>query len=270
MHCALGASKFKGANLHGAELSGSDLSYSNFEGADLRGAVLYMANFHSANLKGADLSDVDAAGGTIFSGADLRGAILPSPDRLVGGAFYKTIIDAEQLPIIREAIELTTATLQVGGRTPRAKKTPRTYGQFDVGDVQHFSTYMPDGEVPGEESAEPYTPGRFENPRRAGRTSNPVDRSFAAKAGNEILDDMYTYELVVHCAQLAERDLVAAAADEGRYGAVDAEELIERSIPILKRALRRQGYDSALTHDGSFSPAGIRYALYQVITGNAY
>jgi hypothetical protein len=166
MHCDLGAAKFKGANLHGAELSGSNLSYSNFEGANLSGAILYMANFHSANLKGADLSDLDAAGGTIFSGADLRGAILPSPDCLVGGAFYGTILDAEQLPIIREAIELTLATLKVGGRTPRAKKTPRTYGQFDVGDV----TPAPYGdEVPGEESAEPYTPGRFENPRRYGR-----------------------------------------------------------------------------------------------------
>jgi uncharacterized protein YjbI with pentapeptide repeats len=283
-HIDLRNADFAGAHLRAVDFRGSDLTDANFKGATIdRGifdrAILNKAVFEGCTLINcifsyADLANADFLGATLESvyltSANLSGAYLVEAKidegTVIRGAYFAY---AHVSPALFARIQDDQARELSSIIVDRAPT--RTYAQFDVGDVQHFSTYMPDGEVPGEESAAPpRMPGRFENPRRAGRTSNPVDRSFAAKAGNEILDDMYTYELVVHCAQLAERDLVAAAADEGRYGAVDAEELLERSIPILKRALSRKGYDSALTHDGSFSPAGIRYALYQVIKGNAY
>jgi hypothetical protein len=216
MHCYFGASKFRGANLEGAELSNSDLPYSNFEGANLANSVLYQANFSGANLKGADLSNADAAGGTIFAGADLRGAILPPPENLVGSSFHRAIIDEEQLPIIREAMELTLAGLQIGGRAPRTPKK-----------------FRPVYEVPGEEdplAGPPYTPGRFENPRHR-RASNP---GLKDRTAQEILDARGYCDAATHCVQQAHMRL-----SRRLVGKPSAERVVDTAVPLMQRDFKK-------------------------------
>ena len=57
---------FKGANLEGADLSGSYLELTNFEGANLRGANLSGSNLSEANFEGADLNDAKFISSNLF------------------------------------------------------------------------------------------------------------------------------------------------------------------------------------------------------------
>ena len=67
------------AELHGADLSGADLSYANLCGADLRDADLSYADLCDANLRDADLCNADLRSANLCD-ADLRGANLYGAD----------------------------------------------------------------------------------------------------------------------------------------------------------------------------------------------
>jgi hypothetical protein len=140
-----------GAYLEGADLSRANLQNANLEGANLKGAHLMDADLYDADLAGADLRGADLTGanlgGAILTGADLTGAFL------TGANFAYAKVDPAHVPLIEAACRDMIASLRVRGGG----------GQFDLGDARHFSTYMPHGEVPGEESAEPYKPGSRNN-----------------------------------------------------------------------------------------------------------
>jgi len=156
-----------GANLTGADLESADLKGARLGGAVLVRAVLYSANLSDADLTGAHLDNANLynarLGGANLTGADLTGADLTGADltgaylsgaHLRGANFSHAKVDPHHLPLIEAAYAKTLRSIRVNPR----------HGQFDLGDARHFSTYMPHGEVPGEESAEPYKPGRSENP----------------------------------------------------------------------------------------------------------
>jgi uncharacterized protein YjbI with pentapeptide repeats len=69
-----------GADLHGKNLDGFDLSERNLEGADLEGAHLSDASLVGSNLVGANLAEADLSGANLeearFDGADLSNADL--------------------------------------------------------------------------------------------------------------------------------------------------------------------------------------------------
>ena len=112
---SLSGADLSGADLRRASLYGADLRGASLYGADLRGANLYGADLRGANLRGADLRGADLWGADLrdadLSGADLRGANLYGADLrgadLYGADLYGADLRGADLP------ELTIAETSI-------------------------------------------------------------------------------------------------------------------------------------------------------------
>jgi len=151
----LRGAKLPGADLRGADLCGEDLEEADLRNADLRGADLSGAHLRNARLAGAQLMGANLEGanlhGASLVNAFLAGAYLEDAD-LYSANLAHAHVSPHHVPLIKASLAQTLASITVRGG-----------GRFDLGDARHFSTYMPHGEFPGEESAEPYKPGSRNN-----------------------------------------------------------------------------------------------------------
>lgn len=90
--------KFKGVNLQGSDLRGSNFIETNLENADLSKATLRAANFSGADLEDANLSKTDVTN-TVFDSANLDGTNLKGSnieDAVLTNTIYESAMSADE------------------------------------------------------------------------------------------------------------------------------------------------------------------------------